>query len=280
MARSSVRASSAPQAGSACRPRSAGPRTNRRARGARRSRRAVHELGEAGHVELADAIPVRGERGGTLLRLVEQLLDARVALPVDERLDVPRDIGGGAVVVVDGHGVSGHVGEPTTPRPARPWASHRTQGFGQWLGVHDHETPRRSGQHDVQQAQPAVVVGDEPRRLHDDDLVELEALGLDARRARRSVRRARRPSRRRHRHRRARRRARRGDRRERRPRRSRSSRRPHAPPRRPTPRARRRRLRRTAGTHRCAARHASARDRAPRPASTRCATSMISAGVR
>ncbi len=83
----------------------------------------VHELGETSRIELADATSVGGERAGTLLRLVEQLLDARVALPVDERLDVPRDAGGGTVVVVDGHGVGGHVGEPTTPRPARPWVS-------------------------------------------------------------------------------------------------------------------------------------------------------------
>ena len=140
VARSSIRASSAPRAGSCG--------VDREAQAGVRAgapdelgdaAELVHELGEPGGVELADATPVRGERAGTLLRLVEQLVDARVALAVDERLDVPRDVGGGAVVVVDGHGVVGHVArayDAATGRDRSGVVDRDAERLGQRLRVH------------------------------------------------------------------------------------------------------------------------------------------------
>ena len=131
----------------------------------------LHELGEPAGVELADAPAVLRQLARAGVGFVEERVDARFRLAVDQRLDVPRDVGRGPVSFCE-------------------WSCRETQGlvsrgeterFRQRLGVHDHEVPRRAGEHDVEQAQAGGVGGDEARGLDDDDVVELEALGVERR---------------------------------------------------------------------------------------------------
>ena len=62
----------------------------------------LHERGEALGVELADLAPPLLDRDGEPVGLLELLVDAGDAAAVDERLEVPPDIGGGPVGVGDG----------------------------------------------------------------------------------------------------------------------------------------------------------------------------------
>ena len=65
----------------------------------------AHQLGEPGGVELADAAAVLRQLTRLGVGLVEERVDARFRLAVDERLDVPRDVGRGPVSFSDGHGL-------------------------------------------------------------------------------------------------------------------------------------------------------------------------------
>ncbi len=63
------------------------------------ARQLAHQGRELVGAELAESSPVRLDGTGALLGVGEQRVHPRVAAPVDERLDVPRDIGSGAVGV-------------------------------------------------------------------------------------------------------------------------------------------------------------------------------------
>ena len=60
-------------------------------------RELVHQRRELAGVELADPAAVALERVGPAFGVVEQRLDAGDAVPVDQRLEIPGDVGGGQV---------------------------------------------------------------------------------------------------------------------------------------------------------------------------------------
>ena len=77
----------------------------------------VHELGEAGGVELGDAAAVLGDLTRLRVGFGEERVDARFRLAVDERLDVPRDVGRGPVSFRDGHAVKASAPRGTVESP-------------------------------------------------------------------------------------------------------------------------------------------------------------------
>ena len=129
------------------------------------------------------------------------VVDPWRALAVDERLDVPGDLGRRAIGIGERRRVAHALSSP----PSAWLRVRRTPSSASGSGsrVHDDEPARRTGEHDVEEAQAALVTGHEVGRLDHDDVVELEALHLERVEHRDRVRRVRRPSRPRHRRRRA-----------------------------------------------------------------------------
>src|SRR5207245_10339362 len=84
----------------------------------------LHEDGETGRVELADAPPVRRQHPRAPVGVVEERVHARVAASLDQGIEVPFDVGGGEVGVDGRHGPHG---PDTTTRASRyrPSASGR-----------------------------------------------------------------------------------------------------------------------------------------------------------
>ena len=109
---------------------------------------------QPGGVELGDAPAVRRQRMRPGLGVVEQRVDAASAPAVDERFEVPRDVGGGAGRLSG----DGRVRGGSCPRTVRAREAER---FGQRLGVHDDEAAGRPGEHHVEEAQAAAVGRDE-----------------------------------------------------------------------------------------------------------------------
>ncbi len=125
---SSARAISAPLAGSCGVDGEAQPRVRVGASGEIADRGELpHQLGELASIELTDVAPILRQLTRTGVRFLEERVDARFRIAVDERLDVPRDVGRGPVSFCSGHElklVSRAMGTaralPAAARSARP----------------------------------------------------------------------------------------------------------------------------------------------------------------
>ena len=143
-----------------------------RARGARRCPRArcISSARPAG-VELADATPVRTKRGRPAAprrraapRLPRRPCRRRGArCPTRRRRRYGRRRRRSRVSVLMAASLGRARHEAATGGARRCDRASDPQRLGQWLRVHDDQAPRRTRQHHVQEAQPSVVVADEPR---------------------------------------------------------------------------------------------------------------------
>ncbi len=147
----------------------------------------------AARVELTDLAALGFERGRTAIGVVEHLLDGGLAPAVEQRLEVPRDVGSGEV----GIGRRRHERVASSAGAIQPLVGeYGASASGSACGMHHDQLLCGPGQGHVQEPQPRGVGAHELRRLDHDHAVELEPLGVRRARAPRRARRAPRPCRR------------------------------------------------------------------------------------